>query len=399
MSEASPAIIAEDAPTARTGAVRPGPGVRAANDSPLLARAGALVTVVPVHDGGDDIDRALGALLRAGQSPDAIAVADDASTDGRAELAAAHHGTRYLRLDGGPHGPARARNAGAALFPDADAYLFVDADVTVHEGTVGAFRELLEREPGVSAAFGSYDDAPPARGWISRYKNLLHHWMHQHGATEASTFWSGCGVVRGDAFRRHGGFDEDFAAASIEDVDLGMRLVGAGERVLLRPEIRCTHWKRWTLRSWLRTDIFARALPWSRLLVARDAGVPDTLNLGRAERVSAVAACLALACLAAMLVPGIRGIAALGALASVVTFCTLQRPLVGFFARRGGWAFAAAATLMHFTYFVYSSAVYGSVVVASRLAGSSPRRRDSRPDTSSSAFDAGSSSRKSNGSR
>ena len=365
----------------------------AANDD----RTAGLVAVVPVHDGGDDIERCLDALVAAGQSPDAVVVADDASRDGRAERAAAMYGTRYVRLDGGPFGPARARNAGAALVPDADAYLFVDADVTVRSDVPDAFRALLDAEGDVAAAFGSYDDDPPAGGWISRYKNLLHHWMHQRGDAEACTFWSGCGVVRGTAFRRHGGFDEGFGAASIEDVDLGLRLSDAGERVRLDPDIQCTHWKRWTLKSWLRTDILARALPWSRLLVARGEGVPDTLNLGAAERASAMLACLGLACAGLVLVPGARPFAATGAAACAAGFCALQWPLIRFFARRGGGAFAAAATLMHVAYFVYSSVVYGTVVVASRLA---PRRRArSAPTATSTPLSAGRNSRKSKGTR
>ena len=398
-------------------ATSPSPAHAAPTGAPTdaVARPGTatLVAIVPVHNGGDDIARSLDALLAAGQPVDALVVVDDASTDGRAEAAASARGTRYLRLDGGPFGPARARNAGAALFPRAGAYLFVDADVTVHTGVVRAFAALLEAEPDVAAAFGSYDDAPPAHGWISRYKNLVHHWMHQRGASEACTFWSGCGVVRGDAFRRHGGFDEGFAAASIEDVDLGLRLSDAGARVRLDPTIQCTHWKRWTLGSWLRTDILARALPWSRLLVSRSRGVPDTLNLGLAERVSAVLACLALACLAlaavalALALPALGAFAATAALLVSAGFCLLQRRLIGFFARTGGAGFAVAATLMHATYFVYSSVVYGAVVLGSLWrrpapgpAGPSPRRDDRAAATpTSTAFAAGSSSRKSNGTR
>ena len=45
--------------------------------------------------------------------------------------------------------------------------------------------------------FGSYDDTPTDRGFVSRYKNLLHHYVHQTARREASTFWTGLGAVRG----------------------------------------------------------------------------------------------------------------------------------------------------------------------------------------------------------
>lgn len=334
-----------------------------------------LVAVVPVHDGGKDIAACLAGLLDAGQPAADIVVVDDASSDGAARAAAASSGIRLERLADGPRGPARARNVGASLVADADAFLFVDADVVLHQDAVERFHALLESEPGTSAAFGSYDDDPPAPGWISQYKNLSHHRMHQCGAREACTFWSGCGVVRRDAFFAAGGFDERFARASIEDVDLGLRLTDAGHRVRLCPDILCAHRKVWTLGGWLRTDIFLRALPWSRLLHRRGKGLPDNLNLGYGERASAALALLATLALVAL--PLAPMPAALALTVTLAGFVTLQRGLLGFLARRRGMAFALAATLMHLCYFVYSSVVYVLVRVSEssgiRVAPPSPR--------------------------
>lgn len=338
-----------------------------------LSREPRLVAVVPVRDGGEDIGHCLAALAAAGLAPADLVVVDDGSRDAAARTAARRVGARYLRLADGPRGPARARNAGARIAADADAFLFVDADVVVHADAVERFRALLATRPEIDAVFGSYDDDPLEENWISQYKNLLHHWMHQNGAPEATTFWSGCGVVRRDAFVAAGGFDERFSTASIEDVDLGMRLVDAGRRVRLCREILCRHRKRWSLLGWLRTDILARALPWSRLLVARGEGVPDTLNLGRGERVSAALALVAaLAFLALPLAPAPAGNALIVALSG---FVVLQRRLIGFFARRRGVLFAAAATLMHLGYFIYSSVVFVTVRAGALVfRAPSPRR-------------------------
>ena len=60
---------------------------------------------------------------------------------------------------------------------------------------------ILREEPGIAAVFGSYDDEPGAPNLVSQYRNLLHHFVHQTGRTEASTFWTGCGAVRRDALR------------------------------------------------------------------------------------------------------------------------------------------------------------------------------------------------------
>ena len=58
---------------------------------------------------------------------------------------------------------------------------------------------------------------------VSQYRNLLHHFVHQHGHAEASTFWAGCGAIRRAAFDAVGGFDAArFPRPSIEDIELGL---------------------------------------------------------------------------------------------------------------------------------------------------------------------------------
>ena len=64
---------------------------------------------------------------------------------------------------------------------------FIDADVVVH---CDAITYLLNgfRSPQVAAVFGSYDDQPAAQNFLSQYKNLVHHFYHNRGRSEASTF-------------------------------------------------------------------------------------------------------------------------------------------------------------------------------------------------------------------
>ena len=323
---------------------------------------------MPAYNAGNDLARCLQSLTRAGQSAKDIIVVDDASTDGAAQACSSEFGTKYHRFELGPNGPAKARNVGAKLLPDADAYLFIDSDVSIAVNSIEQFRHTLMNAPDVAAAFGSYDEHPTAPGWISQYKNLLHHYMHQIGNPEAATFWSGCGIVRRQAFEEMNGYDENFGAASIEDVDLGIRLKDAGYRILLCRDIRSRHHKNWTLKSWLKTDIFARALPWSRLLIERGRGVPDTLNLGYSERVSALFALGFFACMSAAIFGLIifkpnesAMIFAAVALACIAGFAWLQRRLLAFFKQRHGLWFMLAAAFMHSIYYVYSSVVFVGV--------------------------------------
>jgi hypothetical protein len=212
----------------------------------------------------------------------------------------------------------------------------------------------------VAAVFGSYDAHPAAPGTVSRYRNLLHHFVHQQGNREASTFWAGCGAIRRSVFLALGGFDEErFRHPSIEDIELGVRMRDLGHRILLDKELTGTHLKRWTLGSMIRTDITRRALPWARLILERGSR-PNDLNLKRDQRASAglvVLACLSAPLMLLRLESAALTVVAL--LAAIVLNWTLYR----FLARQGGVGFAVACVPLHLLYFLYSAGSYAIVWV------------------------------------
>lgn len=305
--------------------------------------------IVPVHDGASYLSRSLPAVCEALASVDGeVLVVDDGSTDGSGDVAR-RAGAQVIET-GGPFGAARARNLGAGQ-ARGEILVFVDADVVPEPGAV---RDLLAHlgSAGYAAAFGSYDPRRPGPNFASRYMNLRHHFYHRHGKRDADSFWCGLGVVRHRAFVDAGGLDP--AYEGIEDVELGARLRQAGHRIRLDPDCRGEHLKRWTLWQVLCTDIFKRALPWSRLLNRRGAASP-TLNTGRVERIRAGVALLLL--LSAPL-------AVLGTLPAIIpvllgfTAGAANRRFVVFMAHREGMAFAAAAIVYHQFYYFYSTAVY-----------------------------------------
>jgi GT2 family glycosyltransferase len=192
-------------------------------------------------------------------------------------------------------GPAAARNAGVAR-TDGDIVVFVDADVEVHPDALRRLREALQRDVGLDAVFGAYDEHPAATATVSRFRNLLHHHVHASAPGPATTFWAGLGAVRREAFDAVGGFDaRRYPRPSIEDIELGMRLHAAGRRIALDPQARGTHLKRWTLRSMLRTDLAARGAPWVALRLEHGGAGACALNLSWRHRLAALAAVLAAA--------------------------------------------------------------------------------------------------------
>ena len=164
--------------------------------------------IVPVFNGARTIEDCLDAILGSSRLADECIVVDDASTDGTSALVTARPGVTLIRSSA-RKGPAVARNKGAA-HATGDILVFVDADVLLHPDTLARAISVLENDPGLAAVFGSYDDQPAHPSFLSQYRNLFHHWVHQTGNTESATIWSGCGAVRSDVFLASGGFDPLF---------------------------------------------------------------------------------------------------------------------------------------------------------------------------------------------
>jgi cellulose synthase/poly-beta-1,6-N-acetylglucosamine synthase-like glycosyltransferase len=310
--------------------------------------------IVPVFRGGDQFRRCLAGLTGLISPPVEIIVVVDGDDDGSGEAAEAS-GARVLRLSR-RSGPAAARNAGARM-ASGDVLLFLDADVIAAPTVVAQVRNAFQADPGLAALIGSYDVDPGDPGFLSQYRNLLHHFTHQTSNTEATTFWGACGAIRRSVFFDVGGFDEAYEIPAIEDIELGYRLVHNGYRIRLDKDLHVKHLKRWEVLSMLRTDILQRAIPWSRLLLRQDR-IPKDLNLRPAARVSGGLTCMLLASLlAALWWPTAFYTAAVAAVALTV----LNLAFYHFLLQHRGLLFTLQALPWHWLYFLYASVSFAYV--------------------------------------
>jgi len=340
--------------------------------------------VVPAHNAASTLGDCLGSI-RSSEGFERlcreIIVVDDGSTDETAAIAE-RSGATVCRV-ASARGPATARNRGVAA-ATGDVVLFLDADVRAHHDTLARAAAHFEEAGGPAAVMGSYDATPACDGVVSVYRNLLHHYVHQTSAEGAQTFWAGCGAIRRSVFLEVGGFDESFAAPSIEDIELGYRLTDSGYRVTLDKRLQVTHLKRWTLRGMVVTDVTRRAVPWARLLLSRKS-MPRDLNLRFRHRLSAALVfLLALGCLAtaAFAAAGGGSRAAWSAATWSAATCAviasllllLNYSLYAFFTRARGWRFALAAIPLHWLYYLYSGAALLWVMVSRSRPGAGPQR-------------------------
>jgi hypothetical protein len=171
--------------------------------------------------------------------------------------------------------------------------------------------------------------------------------------------------VRRRAFESVGGFDDRFRAPGVEDIDLGYRLKRAGYRLRLEKSLQGRHWKRWTVASMARCDVFDRGLPWTRLLL-RYRRADNTLNLTRTDLWSAASACAFPVLLTAS---GWIPLLLLPAALAAVAFAALQRPFYRFLAESRGPGFLPRALLLHILHFQCAAAGFALGILAACLCG------------------------------
>jgi glycosyltransferase involved in cell wall biosynthesis len=308
--------------------------------------------IIPVYNGEKFLPGCLEALVSGSYRDYELIVVDDCSTDRSAEISR-EKGAQVLKTTR-QSGPGGARNL-AARQARGEVLFFVDADVVVKPDTLDRVAANFIDEPEVAAVFGSYDDEPAEKNFISQYKNLFHRFVHQQGRREASTFWAGCGAIRRDVFLAVDGFDaERYPRPAIEDIELGYRMRTKGHRIVLDKQLQAKHLKRWTLKSMLHADIFCRAIPWS-MLIFESKGMLNDLNLQTTDRISAGLLGLSLLLLPfAVLKPQL--LLLIVVLLGIIPI--LNHKFYRFFYHRKGLAFAILAFPLHLLYYLYSAATF-----------------------------------------
>lgn len=307
--------------------------------------------IVPVYNGGESFRRCLSALANTTPSPLEIIVAADGDTDG-SWLVAREFGAQVMRTNT-RSGPAVARNLGAC-FAQGEILFFIDADVVVRPDAISQVISTFRREPNLAALIGSYDDAPGATNFLSQYRNLLHHYVHQSACEEASTFWGACGAIRREVFLEVEGFDDRYQRASVEDIELGYRLKQAGYKIRLNKALQVKHLKRWEIGSLLKADFCYRALPWTEL-IWRDRLLINDLNLQVSNRLSvALAFGLLSAVVTAFWWSGFLAVA----LGLCLALLFLNLPVYRFFWRKRGIRFAIQVIPWHWFYYFYSGLAF-----------------------------------------
>ena len=311
-------------------------------ESPLIS------IITPVYNGGYPFVCCLLAIERSQFTDYEHIVVDDGSTDESIEIARKF--TSKILRTSGREGPGAARNLGAKE-ANGEYLCFIDADCEVQNDAIAVLAQILQSRSDIDALFGSYDDLPKATNFMAQYKNLMHHYVHQQGNEDASTFWAGFGVVKRSLFLKLGGFDlKRFPRPSIEDIELGYRLKQSGANIYLAKNLQVKHHKAWKLLGLIKTDVFDRGIPWTKLLLANKSNVVNDLNLQTSSRLSLIATYSLIFCFVVSFL-NLKAIIPGSIFAVLLVY--LNWDVYRFFYQKRGLVFALKVIPTHWLYYFY----------------------------------------------
>lgn len=222
-----------------------------------------LAVVVVTYSPGEVLDEFLDTLAKATSRQVSVVLADNGSTDGIPQRAAAERDNVELIRTGGNLGYGRGANKGVeALPPEVRWVLVSNPDIAFQPGALDELLAATERWPR-GGAFGPLlrepDGSvyPSARLLPSLGRGIGHAlvgriwrgnpWSKAYrqedtSLTERTAGWlsGSCFLVRREAFEAVGGFDRRYFMY-FEDVDLGDRLGRAGWQNVYVPTAEVTH--------------------------------------------------------------------------------------------------------------------------------------------------------------
>ncbi len=196
----------------------------------------------------------LGSVIKYSSDKDTVIfVADNASTDGSAEWIAANYAeVKIIRLEKN-HGFAGGYNIALSQI-DARYFVLLNSDIEVTVGWLQPLVSFMDDNPDVASCQpkirsfyqkNKFEYAGAAGGFIDKYGypfcrgRIFDKIEKDKGQYDSriDIFWSSgaCMIVQSDAWKKCGGFDNDFFA-HMEEIDLCWRFNKAGFRVSYIPE-------------------------------------------------------------------------------------------------------------------------------------------------------------------
>ncbi len=216
--------------------------------------------IIPNYNGKATLGEALTGIFDTGYPGCEVIVVDDGSTDGSWEII--RDFPARLITHGISRGAAAARNTGAET-ARGNFLLFIDNDVVIPPDTFQLIEEKF-KDPEISGVIGLLRPTTRYENICSQYKNFYMHYTYLKLPALVTVFYTSIAAVRREVFAACGGFDTAYRAATIEDMEFGIRMTGRGYRILIEKKLQVDHIRHYTLAGLLKTG-FRRAAGLARI--------------------------------------------------------------------------------------------------------------------------------------
>src|SRR5213596_1295364 len=213
-----------------------------------LPRVPFVSVIVCSYNGGRTLAACLDSLGKLNYHEYEVILVDDGSTDDTPYIAAQYPTVRYIHQSN--HGLSHARNTGAAA-ARGEVFAYTDSDCMVDPDWLYYLIGTLVS--GDYAGVGGPNVTPPAKSWIQACVAAAPGGPSHVLLTDVvAEHIPGCNMAfYGWAFENVGGFDTEYRKAG-DDVDFCWRIQQAGWVVAFSPTAIVWHYRRFTLRAFLR---------------------------------------------------------------------------------------------------------------------------------------------------
>ncbi|NJO89638.1 MAG: glycosyltransferase family 2 protein [Chloroflexia bacterium] len=227
-----------------------------------LNNTASISVVIPSYNSGQNLIRTIDSLYKSSKQPFEIIIVDDCSPIATEKLISQYN-IVYVRLKHN-YGPAVARNIGAKI-SQGKYILFIDDDIELEQDTLSLIEKDFNNNPEYSAVVGLLSHKHPNKDALSLYKNFYMYYSLSNSPESFGCIYTSITAVKREVFFEFNGFDESHKRASVEDVDLGQRIVNAGKTLHLNKKLMVVHYKRYSLKSFVKNE-FIRSFDLLKML-------------------------------------------------------------------------------------------------------------------------------------
>jgi GT2 family glycosyltransferase len=302
-----------------------------------------LSVIVPVYQDVETLPACLDALAASDLQRSAWELIVVSHTAARAaSVGSARFADTIVRLSDENWGAGYARNRGAEL-ARGEYLAFVSSDVIVQHDALRRMVETFDTRDDLSAVCGIYMDDASSNDLVSSYRMLMRVREFERGVGQSDTFTARLAAIRRTTFIASGMFDEwRVDVPRTESAEFGRRILAVGGRVVVHPEIRGVHLRKWSLRDAVVEGVRDHGIPWQDEMRNADRMISPPLRWSR--RVDRARVALAWCAFVAVLGASMRVTQATRWIlpASLILSAALYAPIAQFFAQRRSAYFAIA---------------------------------------------------------